>query len=106
PAGDGEGVGWEGGGGGDEGGGGGVEGGGGRADAGRVRAAVGWALGLVQGWVAGERVSSSVLVVVTRGGVRAGDGPGADPGADLGGAGLAGAAVQGLVRSAQAEHPG
>ena len=43
-----------------------------------------------------------MLVVVTRGAVRAG----ADTGADPGGVGLAGAAVQGLVRSAQAEHPG
>ena len=83
--------------------GGGGDAGGGRADAGGVvRAAVGWVLGLVQGWVAGERFGSSVLVVVTRGGVLAGDGTGADPG----GVGLAGAAVQGLVRSAQAEHPG
>ena len=83
--------------------GGGGDAGGGEADAGGVvRAAVGWVLGLVQGWVAGERFGSSVLVVVTRGGVLAGDGTGADPG----GVGLAGAAVQGLVRSAQAEHPG
>ena len=69
---------------------------------GLVRAAVGWVLGLVQGWVGEERFASSVLAVVTRGAVRAG----ADTGADPGGVGLAGAAVQGLVRSAQAEHPG
>ena len=75
---------------------------GGGGDAGRVRAAVSWALGLVQGWVAGERFSSSVLALVTRDGVLAGAGSGEVPGE----AGLAGAAVQGLVRSAQAEHPG
>ncbi|WP_345600815.1 KR domain-containing protein, partial [Streptomyces coacervatus] len=59
---------------------------GGVVSAGVVRAAVRRALGLVQGWLAGERFAGSRLVVVTRG--------------------LAGAAVRGLVRSAQSEHPG
>ncbi|MDI5962395.1 type I polyketide synthase [Streptomyces sp. SL54] len=57
------------------------------ADASGVRGAVVRVLGLVQGWLAAERLASSRLVVVTRGGV-------------------VGAAVGGLVRSAQAEHPG
>ena len=83
--------------------GGGGAGGGGSGDAGGgVRAAVGWALGVVQGWVSGEGFGSSVLVVVTCGAVL----PGGDSGGDRGGAGLAVAAVQGLVRSVQAEHPG
>ncbi|MFF8336032.1 type I polyketide synthase, partial [Streptomyces cacaoi] len=49
-------------------------------------------LGLVQSWVADERWAGSRLVFVTRG---------ATSGEDL-----AGAAVWGLVRSAQSEHPG
>ncbi|MFJ9613855.1 type I polyketide synthase [Streptomyces noursei] len=51
-----------------------------------------WALETVQSWLAEERFASSRLVFVTRG---------ATSGADL-----AGAAVWGLVRSAQSEHPG
>ncbi|MDI5967906.1 SDR family NAD(P)-dependent oxidoreductase [Streptomyces sp. SL13] len=57
------------------------------ADASGVRGAVVRVLGLVQEWLAEERLASSRLVVVTRGGV-------------------VGAAVGGLVRSAQAENPG
>ncbi|PSR65058.1 polyketide synthase [Nocardia sp. MDA0666] len=54
-------------------------------------------LGVLQEWQAGDRFASSTLVVVTRGAV-------ALPGEDL--TDLAGAAVWGLVRSAQAEDPG
>jgi pimaricinolide synthase PimS1 len=49
-------------------------------------------LGLVQAWLAHERFASARLVVVTSG--------------VASGAWVAGAAVWGLVRSAQAEHPG
>ena len=49
---------------------------------------------LVQDWLADDRYADSRLVVLTRGAV-------GDDGTDL-----AGAAVWGLVRSAQAEHPG
>nr|WLE93514.1 PKS T1(KS-AT-KR-KS-AT-DH-ER-KR-KS-AT-DH-KR) [Streptomyces sp.] len=52
--------------------------------------AVSEALALAQSWLADERLSAARLVFVTRG--EADD--------------LAGAAVQGLVRSAQSEHPG
>ncbi|SEF36329.1 Acyl transferase domain-containing protein [Amycolatopsis pretoriensis] len=51
-------------------------------------------LGLLQDWLAG---STGSLIVVTRGAVAAEAGENPDP---------AGAAVAGLVRSAQAEHPG
>jgi NAD(P)-dependent dehydrogenase (short-subunit alcohol dehydrogenase family) len=67
----------------------------------RVRAlseSVHWALGLVQRWVALEGVGSSRLVLVTGGAVAA------RAGEDV--PGLAQAAVWGLVRSAQSEHPG
>ncbi|WP_344407459.1 type I polyketide synthase, partial [Dactylosporangium fulvum] len=53
-----------------------------------VHAATGWALTLVQEWLAEPRLSGAVLVFTLPG-----DGPAA-------------AAVDGLVRSAQAEHPG
>nr|WP_274912458.1 type I polyketide synthase [Streptomyces sp. WZ-12] len=55
-------------------------------------------LGLVQGWLAEERLAQSRLVLVTRGavGVRSEDTV----------EGLAQAGVWGLVRSAQSEHPG
>ncbi|MBB5106850.1 type I polyketide synthase [Streptomyces spectabilis] len=53
-------------------------------------------LGVVQGVLADERLESSRLVVVTRGAVAAGDAV-PDP---------VGAAVWGLIRSAQVEHPG
>ena len=58
---------------------------------------VGDMLGVLQGWLEDDRSASSRLVVVTRGAV------------DVGGEGvvdLAGAGVWGLLRSAQAEHPG
>ncbi|BBC29249.1 Polyketide synthase [Streptomyces graminofaciens] len=59
-----------------------------------VREAIERALGLIQGWLARERPRGSRLVVVTRGAV----------GGEV--SDLAGAAVWGLVRSAQSEHPG
>ncbi|MEW1672662.1 type I polyketide synthase [Streptomyces noursei] len=57
-----------------------------------VHAAAAWALARVQSWLADERFADARLVFVTRGAVS--------------GADLAGAAVWGLVRSAQAENPG
>ncbi|MER7785925.1 SDR family NAD(P)-dependent oxidoreductase [Streptomyces albidoflavus] len=63
----------------------------------RVRAGLGAALGLVQSWSAGERPSGGRLVLVTRGAVAARPGEAVDP---------VQAAVWGLVRSAQTEHPG
>ncbi|WP_246561769.1 type I polyketide synthase [Streptomyces roseirectus] len=63
-----------------------------------VRAATHRALDLVQQWLAEEKFASSRLVLVTRGAVATG--------ADDELSDLAGAAVQGLVRSAQSEHPG
>ncbi|MGW2635299.1 type I polyketide synthase, partial [Streptomyces chattanoogensis] len=57
-----------------------------------VHAATAWALEMVQSWLADDRFATSRLVFVTRG---------AAFGADL-----AGAAVRGLVRSAQTENPG
>ncbi|HEY8982815.1 MAG TPA: type I polyketide synthase [Streptomyces sp.] len=56
------------------------------------------ALDLVQQWLAEERFASSRLVLLTRGAVATG--------ADDELSDLAGAAVWGLVRSAQSEHPG
>ncbi|WP_461012538.1 type I polyketide synthase, partial [Streptomyces capparidis] len=58
-----------------------------------ARAATHRALGLVRDWLADERFAASRLVLLTRGA--------ADGGADL-----VHAPVWGLVRSAQAEHPG
>ncbi|MEO3857755.1 SDR family NAD(P)-dependent oxidoreductase, partial [Acrocarpospora sp. B8E8] len=55
-------------------------------------------LGLLQGWLADERLEGSRLVFVTRGAVAAGEG------AEI--TDLAAAAVWGLVRSAQSENPG
>ena len=66
--------------------------------AGAARVAAGAVLGLVQEWLAMESLAASQLVVVTRGAVAAGPGEGV--------ADLAGAAVWGLVRSAQSENPG
>ncbi|WP_425587193.1 type I polyketide synthase [Streptomyces sedi] len=64
----------------------------------RLRAATSHALALLQAWTAVERHSEARLVLVTRGALAAVPGdPPADPVA---------AAVRGLVRSAQAEHPG
>jgi len=71
----------------------GQEGGGGEA-----RLVAGRVLGLVQDWLAGERLEAARLVVVTRGAVAAW------PGEDV--ADLPGAAARGLIRSAQAENPG
>ncbi|WP_420157026.1 SDR family NAD(P)-dependent oxidoreductase [Nocardiopsis sp. CNT-189] len=56
-------------------------------------------LGVLQDWLADDRFTGSRLAVATRGAVAAGQG--SDGKTDL-----AGAAVWGLVRSAQAEHPG
>ncbi|MEU6236272.1 type I polyketide synthase, partial [Kitasatospora sp. NPDC047058] len=58
----------------------------------------GEALGLVQGWLAEERLEAARLVVVTRGGVAASAGERI--------ADLPAAAVWGLLRSAQSENPG
>ncbi|MGW0882847.1 SDR family NAD(P)-dependent oxidoreductase [Streptomyces sp. NPDC002671] len=62
-----------------------------------VREATRRALEMLQGWLAEERFARSRLVVLTRGAVSA------VPGEDV--TDLAAAAVWGLVRSAQAEHP-
>src|SRR5439155_17477451 len=75
-----------------------VEGGSGEADApsdevvASTHATAARALDLARSWLADERFAASRLVFVTRGAVS--------------GADLAGAAVWGLVRSAQSEHPG
>ncbi|MFF4354910.1 type I polyketide synthase [Streptomyces sp. NPDC001530] len=63
----------------------------------RVRSVTGAVLETVQSWLADERFVSSRLVVVTRGAVAV------QPGDDLD---LVQAPVWGLIRSAQAEHPG
>jgi acyl transferase domain-containing protein/acyl-CoA synthetase (AMP-forming)/AMP-acid ligase II/acyl carrier protein len=60
-------------------------------------AMTGRALGLLQGWLADDRLSGRRLVLLTRGAVAAAPGEGV--------ADLAGAALWGLVRTAQAEHP-
>ncbi|WP_436841878.1 type I polyketide synthase [Streptomyces syringium] len=69
------------------------------ADAGpaSVRALTTWVLGLLQEWLADERLANSRLVFVTRGAI-------ALDGEDV--QDLAAAAVWGLVRSAQTENPG
>uniref|UniRef100_UPI0011B06F4F type I polyketide synthase n=1 Tax=Amycolatopsis sp. CA-126428 TaxID=2073158 RepID=UPI0011B06F4F len=63
----------------------------------RVRAVLDRVLTTVQAWLADERTAESRLVVVTRGAVAVHDGDDVD---------LATAPVWGLLRSAQAEHPG
>ncbi|MFV2116830.1 SDR family NAD(P)-dependent oxidoreductase, partial [Micromonospora sp. LOL_025] len=63
-----------------------------------VRAATSEMLATVQSWLAADALSESRLVVVTRGAVSVGD---EDRVTDL-----AAAAVWGLLRSAQSEHPG
>ncbi|MFF4355193.1 SDR family NAD(P)-dependent oxidoreductase, partial [Streptomyces sp. NPDC001530] len=70
--------------------------GGGNAAA-EVREATHRVLGVLQSWLSQARFESSTLLVVTGGAV-------ALPGEDV--TDLAGAAVWGLVRAAQAEHPG
>jgi NADP-dependent 3-hydroxy acid dehydrogenase YdfG len=75
------------------------EGGAGGEDAAAaVSACIHRVLGLMQQWLAREGPDESAMVLLTRGAIaaRAGDGV----------PGLAQAAVWGLVRSAQAEHPG
>ncbi|MFC9178794.1 type I polyketide synthase [Streptomyces sp. NPDC057107] len=62
-----------------------------------ARTATAEALGVLQEWLADERFAASRLLVVTHGAV-------ALPGEDV--TDLAGAAVRGLVRAAQAENPG
>ncbi|MEU8191840.1 SDR family NAD(P)-dependent oxidoreductase, partial [Micromonospora carbonacea] len=64
---------------------------------GAVRDVVAGVLGVVQGWLGADVLADSRLVVVTRGAVVARD---EDRVSDL-----AGAAVWGLLRSAQSEHP-
>ncbi|WAP54078.1 type I polyketide synthase [Streptomyces sp. S465] len=78
-------------------------------DAPTVLAAAGLAaservLELVRGWLAEPRFADARLVLVTRGAVAIGGSE--TEGAGEGGVDVAGAAVCGLVRSAQAEHPG
>ncbi len=63
----------------------------------QVHAATSQVLTTVQQWLSHDELAGSRLVVLTRGAVPV---PGEDP------ADLAGAAVWGLVRSAQSEHPG
>ncbi|MFF9869139.1 SDR family NAD(P)-dependent oxidoreductase [Streptomyces sp. NPDC013953] len=63
---------------------------------GAARAATGEALALVRQWLASERLAEARLTIVTRGAVAV-DGEAPD---------VAQAAVWGLVRSAQSEHPG
>ncbi|WP_413116570.1 SDR family NAD(P)-dependent oxidoreductase [Streptomyces sp. CY1] len=61
-------------------------------------------LALLQDWLAEPRLADARLVVTTRGAVATGDPDGFDPAVE--GVDAAGAAVWGLVRSAQAENPG
>ncbi|MFJ8502255.1 SDR family NAD(P)-dependent oxidoreductase, partial [Streptomyces sp. NPDC093992] len=63
-----------------------------------ARAAVARTLRLVQDWIGDERLAESRLVLVTRGAVEVLPGEGVTD--------LAHAAMWGLVRSAQSEHPG
>ncbi|MGW3852565.1 SDR family NAD(P)-dependent oxidoreductase, partial [Streptomyces fagopyri] len=65
---------------------------------GTVRSALTPAHDLVRGWLGDERLAASRLVFVTRSCVSTDDDGGVQD--------LAGAAVWGMVRSAQAEHPG
>ncbi|MRH92287.1 SDR family NAD(P)-dependent oxidoreductase [Nocardia sp. SYP-A9097] len=69
-----------------------------RQEVSAVRFATEYALALVQGWLAQERFRGVTLLLVTRGGVAV------RPDADV--PDLAHAAVWGLVRTAQTEHPG
>ncbi|GAB3833089.1 hypothetical protein GCM10027610_026350 [Dactylosporangium cerinum] len=65
----------------------------------RVRATTGWALELVQSWLADDRLGAARLVVLTRNAVAV------DTGAGISGVDVVQAPVWGLVRAAQAEHP-
>ncbi|OPF71888.1 hypothetical protein VT50_0232360 [Streptomyces antioxidans] len=67
------------------------------ADPERADEAVAEALAVVQAWLSDERWAATTLLVVTRNAVACADG---DPAPDV-----VGAAVAGLVRSAQSEHP-
>ncbi|MET7906384.1 SDR family NAD(P)-dependent oxidoreductase, partial [Streptomyces sp. NPDC005355] len=58
---------------------------------------------LLRGWLAEPRLAEARLVVVTRGGVATGRAGAEEPGAEV--VDAAGAAVWGLLRSAQAENP-
>src|SRR5580704_62214 len=71
--------------------------------AGAARAGVVWALGVVQAWLGDERLAGARLVVVTE---RAADAGGPGGTGWSGGVNVAGAAVAGLVRSAESENPG
>ncbi|MBO4205827.1 type I polyketide synthase, partial [Micromonospora echinofusca] len=62
-----------------------------------THAAARWALDLVRAWLTGERFADAKLVVLTEGAVAATPADQVDD--------LAGAAVWGLLRAAQAEHP-
>ena len=68
-----------------------------------VRAAVQGVLGLVQGWLAGEGLAGSVLVVVTRGAVAV---LGMGGGAGSGGGGGVGAGAVGAVGESGADRAG
>ncbi|MEU6767616.1 SDR family NAD(P)-dependent oxidoreductase [Streptomyces sp. NPDC046853] len=70
--------------------------------AGGVRGVVGGVLEWVRAWLGDARFEDSRLIVVTRGAV----GPARGEGEGAGSAGLAGASVWGLLRSAQSEYPG
>ncbi|KOV70675.1 type I polyketide synthase, partial [Streptomyces sp. MMG1121] len=63
-----------------------------------VRAATSGVLTLVKSWLATDRFAGSRLVILTSGAVDTHDGAGVHD--------LAAAAVHGMIRSAQAEHPG
>ncbi|WP_037826042.1 SpnB-like Rossmann fold domain-containing protein, partial [Streptomyces sp. NRRL F-5555] len=67
-----------------------------------MRDVVGGVLTGIQQWLAEERLAGSRLVVVTEGAVDAGSGSGEGAGV----VDVVGAAVWGLVRSVQNEHPG
>lgn len=66
--------------------------------------AAGWALRLVQGWLAEERLANSRLVILTSGAITTG----AEPDGNIldNDAALVHAPVWGLLRSAQTENPG
>nr|CUW01177.1 Type I polyketide synthase [Streptomyces caniferus] len=68
------------------------------ADTPGIRELLAGVLAVCRHWLADERFAGSRLVIVTRGALAAG------PGEDV--SDLAGAALWGLVRSAQLEHPG